>query len=180
MTNVVLSFLLAVKNALVSVKHCTWLSFVAITTPNKMRKTNNPYFGRVQKRTRVCGALFNATYIGTDENGNELPKEEIGKEPLVWGVWETYRKIIAHNGKLYMRCYMLPTTHIKVDYLIDGKVATPEQKEEILSYLYKDGESKADARGKLTRTYDLNNVVWLKVNKQTFDKSDYEDVPKVG
>ena len=166
-------------SALESALYCTMVSFVSITIPT-MRKTNNPYFGRVQKRTSVKRALFNATYIGYDENGNPLPKKEVGKEPLPWGVWRKFRKTIEHKGKVYMRCYFVPQTITKVEYLIDGVPATAEQTEEIKTYLYKSGEDKPDAHGKVTRAYDTTNIVYLKINKQEFRREDYENFPKVG
>lgn len=173
MANVVLSFLLAIVSALESAVRCTFISFVSVTTP-QMRKGGNPYFGRVQKRTTVKGALFNATYIGYDADGNELPKNERSKEPLPWGTWRIFRKTIDHKGKVYMRCYFLPTTKVVVNYLIDGRTATDAELEEIKTFLYKGGEDKADARGKTTRTYDLTNVVALHINKHDYRAEEYE------
>ena len=79
MANIVYSFLLALVSALDNAVCSTFISFVSVTTPT-MRKTNNPYFGRVQKRTTASGVLFNATYWGSDENGNPLPPPD-GKKP---------------------------------------------------------------------------------------------------
>ncbi len=179
MANIIYSFLLAVVSALESAVRCTFISFVAVTTPT-MRKTNNPYFGRVQKRTSVKWALFNATYIGHDADGNELPKEERGKEPLPWGKWRIFRKTIEHNGKVYMRVYTLPKrTIIKSEFLLDGRPATEAEAKEIDSFISNGYDGKTDAHGKVTRTYDLNNLTYLRINGQVLDKSDF-GLPKVG
>ena len=178
MANVVIAFLLAVVNALESAVRCTFISFVSVTTPT-MRKTNNPYFGRVQKRTTASGVLFNATYWGNDENGNPLPKEERGKEPLRWGAWRKWRKTIDHNGKVYMRCYFTRSSKVKTEYLVDGRLATETELAEISAYISKGGAPTYDAHGKMTRDYDLSNVVSLTINGKTYNKTDY-DFSKVG
>lgn len=178
MANIIYSFLLAVVSALESAVRCTFISFVAVTTPT-MRSTNNPYFGRVQKRTSVKWALFNATYIGYGADGNELPKSERGKEPLPWGKWRIFRKTIEHNGKVYMRVYTIPNRTIsKTEYLLDGRPATEAEKKGILSFI-REYDGKKDAHGKVTRTYDLNNLTYLRINGQVLDKSDF-GMPKVG
>jgi len=178
MANVILSFLVAMVSALESAVRCTFISFVSVTIP-KMNKTNNPYFGRVEKRTTASKVLFNATYIGIGADGKELPKEERGKEPLRWGAWRMFRKTIENRGKLYMRCYFLKDSNVKTEYLVDGRLATETEKAEILSFIPNLGVPEYDAHGKITRTYDLNNVVYLRINGQVFDKSEY-DLPKVG
>ena len=177
-TNIVYSFLLAVVSALESAVRCTFVSFVMLTTPT-MRKTNNPYFGRVQKRTSVKWGLFNATYIGRDANGNELPKNERGKEPLPWGKWRVFRKTIEHAGKVYMRVYTTKRSIVKEQCLLDGRVATPAEVAEIQSFISGGGSHKSDAHGKKTYTPDLNNIIYLRINGQVFDKSEY-GFPKVG
>lgn len=176
MANAVLSFILAVVSALENAVRCTFISFVSVANIDKdMKKTNNPYIGRVQKRTSASGVLFNANYVGFDANGNELPKEERNKEPLRWGVWRKYRKTIDHNGKVYMRCYFTKNTRVKVEYLLDGRLATAKETEEIKSFLYaKSNNSSADARGKLCRTYDITNLTHLHINKVDYDKAVYE------
>ena len=180
MANVVLSFVLAVVSALENAVRCTFISFVSVANIDKdMKKTNNPYLGRVQKRTSCSGVVFNANYWGYDENGNPLPKKERNKEPLRWGAWRVYRKTIDHNGKVYMRCYFTKNSHIKVEYLLDGRVATAEETKDIVSYLYaKSGNSSADARGKLTRTYDISNLVYLHINKVDYDRAVYAKAEK--
>ena len=179
MANVVLSFLLAMVSALENAVRCTFISFVSVTIPT-MRKTNNPYFGRVQKRTTASGVLFNATYIGYDENGNELPKGERGKEPLRWGKWRKFRKTIDHNGKVYMRCYFTNNSHIVSEYLVDGRLATETEKAEILSFISQSGTPTTDAHGKITRDYDTTNIVYLKINKHEYRIEDYANLTKVG
>lgn len=175
MANAVLSFVLAVVSALENAVRCTFISFVSVANIDKdMKKTNNPYIGRVQKRTTASGVIFNANYVGYGADGNELPEKERNKEPLRWGAWRKYRKTIDHNGKVYMRCYFTKNSHIKVDYLIDGRVATAEEKADIVSYLYaKSGSDNADARGKLCRTYDITNLTHLHINKVDYDKAVY-------
>lgn len=179
MANIVYSFLLALVSALDNAVCSTFISFVSLTTPT-MRKTNNPYFGRVQKRTTASGVLFNATYWGSDENGNPLPKNERGKEPLRWGMWRNFRKTIEHNGKVYMRVYFTKNSYIKTEYLLDGRLATETEKNEILSFINKGGTQTTDAHGKVTRDYDLNNVTYLRINGKVYDKSNPDTYPKVG
>lgn len=84
------------------VKGNTFVTISTCTEP-KMNKTNNPYFGLVQKLTTLNGL------IGFDypANVNKLAlaegKEERDAKPRSWGEVSPCKRFIFHKGAVYLR-----------------------------------------------------------------------------
>lgn len=146
-----------------------FVGIVTLTEPT-MRKTNNPFFGRVQK---VCRQVCQIDYDYESAVNRRLKGE--GKEPifnaksLQWGEWVIPNKVISHKGESYIRVY---TTDNKVDvlYLLDGRVASAEETREILSFCPQKKESARQSEVGLTehqvqpRTYKVGSIISLSIN----------------
>lgn len=125
-----------------------FVNVVMNTAPemNKGRGANrNPYLGRVRKIS-VANYRFNADY----ERICRAKQVRNGEEPtfiadaIKGRHWLIRNKVEQSNNdnSLYMRLYVAPNDGYKAIYLVDGKVATPNQVEEIKSWLTKKGHSK--------------------------------------
>lgn len=84
------------------VKGSVIATITAITEP-AMKKTNNPFINRVQKRT-VQNVMLNFTYENSvnsqrEKEGNE---EEFIAHPRKWGQRIQGTPIVDHKGKMYL------------------------------------------------------------------------------
>lgn len=116
------------------------------STEPSMRKTNNPFWGRVRKLSHTVNCALGydyETYVNARLERADLPAE-FHASPLPWGQWvEGYEGIlISHKGKLYLRMTILPNTSAKPTYTLDGRVVTDEEMEQIRPFL--NGSSYSD------------------------------------
>lgn len=172
MKNLVLSFSELV-NELQSTKGCQFINLVSMTTP-KMNKTNNPYYGRIQK---VSTAQMQFGYDYERAVNNRLIKE--GKEPnfttekLPYGKWLFKNKVIEHKGTFYIRTYSVKNSFPKVQYLLDGVEVSKDMLDDIKRYIKEDtsSSSKQDYFGLednqvKPKNYKFDNIISLTINKK--------------
>ena len=125
-----------------NVKGCQFVNVMALTDAdmNKGRgKNKNPYYGRVKKFS-VVRMQFGYNYVNAVNNRLEKEGKErtYTGEKLPWGKWETFNKIIKHDGNYYIRTYNVPKHIGHTYYLLDGERVTPEQLAEIKPYIKED------------------------------------------
>jgi hypothetical protein len=121
-------------------KHCKGATFASaiIDTEPKMRKTDNPYYGRVRKINRISGIL-NFNY----DEGVRRRLEKEGKNPDEFVGGSSWHKPVTVDGKftplaahkdnpdqLYLRVAVQHTD--KPEYFFDGK---PIDKKQIESFI---------------------------------------------
>lgn len=157
-----------------AIKGCEFVG-VDTTTIVKMNKRNNPFYGRVTKRV-VAQYNFNAEYESSVNR--HLAKEGLENnfktEGLTWGEWlsnEFFKKVITHKGELYIRLYPLADKISSFEYLIDGRVATPEESEEIKQFIPQKSESKKQADAGLEEkkqvqvtTFNFNSINVIRIH----------------
>ena len=117
-----------------SVKGCQSVS-VSYENEQKMNKRNNPYYGRVTKRV-VAQMQFGYSY----ENAcNNRCAEEVifVADSLTWGAWVEglENKVIVHKEEYYLRLYDINGKSPKVEYYVDGVIATSEQIAEFMAFV---------------------------------------------
>lgn len=137
------------------------ISFTSLTEP-AMRKTGNPYVGRV-KKVQTMNAVINFEY----ENvvNNRLDKEEKEKDFKVADNWgsrtEESKAVIEHKGVKYLQ--VMPTNPSKPEYLLDGNTI---EKSVIEAYLYAPSTTSRQGLEKenqvVIRRFKFENIV--KVN----------------
>lgn len=143
---------------------------IAKTEP-RMRKTNNPYFGRVQKVTRLANVAVGYNY----ENVVNNRLEQEGKGQLHFTAqkpngkswvkgYENLFLVADKDGTTeYLRTTMRRNTKGTSMYLVDGKEATPSQKAEIETFIqssYKPTNQGLDEGDEvIVRDYKVENIV---------------------
>jgi hypothetical protein len=156
-----------------NIKGCQFVSILALTEPD-MYTRNNPFKGRVKKLVK---APMQINYDYEKAVNNRLEKE--GKEgnfsadKLPWGSWVKgmENKIILHNDNYYLRTYCIPGKKIQRIFLIDGRLATANEKEELENWLKPAEKSEKQKNAGLSaekevkpRTYQFGNLLSVKIN----------------
>ena len=110
---------------------------IQIATEPKMRKTNNPYYGRVKKHTAYLGVDFGANYT---EEVNRRRAEE-GKTADFQAKKSPYERVneyFVRNGEqLYLQMLLKKDNQTKVIYELDERPATESEVDEIKNFFPK-------------------------------------------
>jgi hypothetical protein len=160
-------------NTIKGIKGNTFATLETSTEP-AMRKTGNPYVGRVRKISKGLNVSIGAIYENSvnrqaGREGNPDAGEFVA-EKLAYGQWLVPHKIIEHKGELQIRVtcnpHMKPT---EVYYTVDGERATDEVTAEIKSF---EPEKKSATRQSdfgvhrevVPRNFKLESITGITVN----------------
>ena len=114
---------------------------VEVATEPKMRKANNPYYGRVKKHTAYLGVDFGANYT---EEVNKRRLEE-GKTADFQAQKSPYERVneyfVNRGNQLYLQMLLQKDNKSKVIYEVDERPATAEEVEEIKGFFYSSGKA---------------------------------------
>ena len=159
-----IDFILSLKKGLFGNK------VVTITTP-KMNKRNNPFLlsgDNVQKITYYNNIGLGLSYENSTNNKLERMGEEANfeAEKPKGMVWDSYPFILRSEKnpeQKYLRMQFYKNTTCKSLYLVNGKIATPQQIKTIESFLPK---SSSNSIIKVL-SVKLENVVKIKQSNLT-------------
>lgn len=145
-----------------AVQGTTFATIETDTVPD-MRKTGNPYVGRVRKLSKVR-VMIGANY----ENGVNRQAEREGNEDagefkamkLAYGSWLVPHKLIEHKGEIQIRVTCKPDEKPEVSYTLDGE---PMEKSVIEPFLPVKKESARQEefgveRQVVPRNYKLDSI----------------------
>lgn len=114
---------------------------IKTATEPAMRKTNNPFIGRVKKYTTYTDAVLGVDYGNAvnnriERNGGErnfVPAAPNGKK---WYNTFFYQSL-SNESVFYLKIGIYKNTIIESQYYIDGQLATNEQLAELEPFLIK-------------------------------------------
>lgn len=148
-----------------------------------LNKKDNPFYQK-EGRSFVPVKKVEKRSIGTYSYGYDYQSKvnealvaegkeaEFKAESLPWGEWETPNKIIAHNGKKYIRCYQQDDATTEVEYIVDGQPATDEDIKTIKQFeQHKSGGSNKQSEAGLEQPKQVkpqnvcvDNIEWAEVD----------------
>ena len=144
------------KAALASRKGTQFITIVAVTDP-RMRKRDNPYIGRVQKRSTVNGAIG---WIYQNSVNRERAREDLQPDfeafPRKWGERISGTPFVEHKGSTYLE--MKVERVISTEYLLDGEPVDRSVIEEWLPKHKSEGARQEVERPVILRDYNLPNI----------------------
>lgn len=136
---------------------------VEVATEPKMRKTNNPYFGRVKKHTAYLGVDFGANYT---EEVNKRRIEE-GKSADFQAKASPYERvneyIVRKGDQYYLQMLLKKDNKTKVIYEVDDRPATDAEVSEIKGFFYSSGSASNQGLNEgnevLMRVVKIENII---------------------
>lgn len=152
---------------------------VTTNTEPSMRKTNNPYLGRVRKvsvyRNAVLGVDYENAVNGRLERKGEVAdyKADAPKGKKHYNAF--FYVSDKDENVFYLKIGIRKNTNIESEYLVDGRAATADEKAEIKSFLTSYSPSvkkQADAGLDESEQYrivtpKLENVVGIRLGGRT-------------
>lgn len=138
--------------------------YVTVLTDARMRKTGNPFYGRVKKRTTYYSPILGGDYrriidrrtrqcnpdwFRSTASETSQPFNSDSTSQSSWKQTSTYYndfilQSISNPDQFYLSLGSRPTTRYYTTWLVDGREATPKEIEALLPFLYT--HSKEDAR----------------------------------
>ena len=152
-----------IQRAVMLTKGATIITVVAETAP-RMRKTDNPYFGRV-KKVAVVNGMINYNYEGNVNRQREREGSETDfrASAPAWGERVGDSCIIECKGRRYLDFRLLNTLEVK--YICDGKEVAKAEIEKFLPSRKKNASQGLDKVVKVCR-YALDSIRELHFNRQ--------------
>lgn len=156
------------RDVLAETKGALPVTMAGYTVPD-MRKTNNPFFGRVKKRSHLNGMInwiyqnsVNYQRVREDKEPDFVPM------PRRWGQRLEKSPFVAHNDTLYLEVKVQRLLEYR--YYVDGREATAEEVEQIESFLPKRKEGRRQELDKvqILRDYTLENIEQITLNGRTY------------
>ena len=156
------------------------VTMIAVTEP-KMRKTNNALFGRVHKATYLSNVALGYDYENSVNNrcgGGFVAEKPNGKHFIGKCILAADKNENQH----YLRTTMRKNTISKSIYLVDGRIASDAEVEQIKSFLPPTYESKKQAEVGLegaeqviVRDYKLEGIICLTLGDRVFNRIGFID-----
>lgn len=147
-------------------------------TEPRMRKTNNPYFGRVQKVTRLANVAIGYNY----ENVVNSRLAQEGKDQLhftaqkpngkswVKGFENLFLVADKDPSQEYLRTTMRKNTKPTTMYLVDGKQATDAEVAEIKTFIQTSAKPTNQGLDEgdevIVRDYKVENIISITLGER--------------
>lgn len=158
------------------------ISLITVTVP-KMRKTNNPYFGRVHKASYMTNVALGYDYENSvnnrlDRKGIEADFQAEKPKGKSWCEYPYILQADKDASIKYLRCTIRPNTKAKSVFILDGKIVTDDAIEaQIKSFIQTSSTSKKqsesgldDAEQVIVRDYKLDGVIYLGQGDKSFNR----------
>ena len=159
------------------------ITLITITEP-KMRKTNNPYFGRVHKASHLTNVALGYDYENTvnnrlSKNGLDASFEAEKPKGKSWAEYPYILQADKDASVKYLRCTMRKNTKAKTVFILDGKIVTDTSVEaQIKAFIQTSNASKKqaesgldDAEQVVVRDYKLDGVIYLGQGEKSFNRA---------
>lgn len=162
-----------------NVNGTTFISIDTNTEPKLRGGKKNPFLGRVRKI--MTGATV-MVFQNKNVNGYDaMVKRRLEKEgknpesfrlsPRAWGERLPNTPIVEHNGQYYLEVIFLNSG--EVHYEVDGRRVDPEQIEGLM-FDREEGRQGGLNDKVIIRTFKIDSIVNITINKNTYTKLVYE------
>ena len=159
------------------------VTLITITEP-KMRKTNNPYFGRVHKASYLINVALGYDYENTVNNrlskkGLDASFEAEKPKGKSWCEYPYLLQADKDASVKYLRCTMRKNTKARTVFILDGKIVTDDAIEaQIKTFIQTSNASKKqaesgldDAEQVIVRDFKLEGIIYLGQGEKSFNRA---------
>lgn len=159
---------------LTDIKRHTFVELEYTTAVNVRKKGNTKFIEYPVTKHTKTNVSFNGSY--QNSVNNRLDKKDIERtfisEPLPWGMWKLYPKLIEHKENVYARFYIHKNSTFDNVFEYNGKVVSGADLYELYQFLPPIQESPRQTEAGLEideqckpLTININNINSLTINK---------------
>lgn len=159
------------RNVIESIRGVSFASIHSVTRLD-MRKTGNPFAGKILKVSKILAIVGNWSY----ENSliNQAKRENVETEfeikPRKWGFRLNDSGIVEHNGKLYLECKVEKSISSRIVF-DDGRFIPNKDIEIIRSFIpiRKESSTQEPIEKKIIlRDYAFDSIRKIRLNGITY------------
>lgn len=147
-------------------------SFITIdiaTTP-QMRKTDNPFFGKIKKHQTLNGVIGYSYQNAVNRIAEKEDKAPRDIQPRKWGETSSDNIFVSHNNKIYLKIKVESSANIKYIQTDTNQEIPKEQLEKFLPSSGSKSITQIDlTREVIERTIALENIKSIRFNKQEYE-----------
>ena len=144
---------------------------VSTSTKLKMNKGGrggvelNPFYEKDVRREKSAIYEVGPSYRekiseALKADGQSMEKRDEFGDKLPWGEYEVKDKVVAYNGKRYLRCYPTNDPSATETILVDGRPAEAEELEVINSYVPERSSSKKQEAAGITEEHRVTPLLF--------------------
>jgi len=156
-----------------TVKGTTGISIDTVTEP-KMRKTNNPYFGRITKHCTMNGMIGFDYENSVNNQASREGKKTRKAKPRAWGVLTADRIFVTHKDEYYLQ--------VKVQSLSDTPVyfdGDTEIDKEVIKPFLVESSGKSSTQADIEKEVIVRDVKMSNVKEMRFAGGEYKIIPDI-
>ena len=159
----------AIVDLLKESKGAKIVTLITQTEP-KMRKTDNPYIGKVIKVSRVNGMIgWNYSNSVNNQREREGMEADFQAKPRHWGERIEGTPLVEHKGNYYIELKVERSLGHSYQFT-DGTPLTDEQVEELQGFMPKPRKPQTQQTDKtiILRDYRLDTIMQLTMDKVAY------------
>ena len=152
--------------AISGIKGVTFASIVTESIPD-MRKTDNPFFGKVKKTSRFVAIIGNWSYENSVKNQFEregLDVQDIEIKPRKWGSRIRGTSIVEHKGSYYLEAKI--EKYLESHYFDDNGNTIDKQ---LLTPYLKTRSDESSTQSDLEKKVILRDIKFESIKEITFN-----------
>lgn len=159
------------RNVIESIRGVSFASIQSVTELD-MRKTGNPFHGKIAKVSKILAIVGNWNYERSLENQakRENVETEFEIKPRKWGFRLNDSGIVEHKGRMYLECKVEKSFDSRIVWF-DGRYVSNSDIETIRSFMpIRKESSTQDAIGKkvILRDYAFDSIRKIKLGGITY------------
>lgn len=125
----------------------------------------NPFYDKDVRKVKISTYEVGANYRekiseALKADGQSMENREKFTDALPWGEYEIQDKVVAHNGKRYLRCYPVKDAETSEEILVDGEVPSEEDLKTIMSYVPEKSGSKKQEEAGITEEHRVQPLLF--------------------
>lgn len=125
----------------------------------------NPFYDKDVRKVKSSTYEVGANYRekineALKADGQPMEKRENFTDTLPWGEYEIQDKVVAYNGKRYLRCYPVKDAETSEEILVDGEVPSEEDLKTIMSYVPEKSGSKKQEEAGITEEHRVQPLLF--------------------
>lgn len=159
------------RNVIESIRGVSFASIRSVTQLD-MRKTGNPFHGKISKVSKVLAIVGNWSYEQSliNQAKRENVETEFEIKPRKWGVRLNDSGIVEHNGRLYLECKIQKCFDSRIVWS-DGRYLSHDEIDSVRSFMpiRKESSTQDSIEKKIIlRDYAFDSIRKIKLGGITY------------
>ena len=143
---------------------------IDISTVPSMRKTDNPFFGKIRKLQTMNGVIGYSYTDAVNRIAEKEGKDIRPSQPRTWGEASSDNIFVNHKDKMYLKIKVESVKNIRYIQTDTNEEIPREQLEKFLPGKSEKSVTQSDLNGEvIERTIAVENIKVIRFNKNEYE-----------